>query len=202
MIPAALLALALSAPDAGTLAREVQARYERTTDLQARFVQTYTYAAFGRRQVSSGILKVKKPGRMRWDYLEPSRKSIAVVGSRLVQWEPEARQAYVDDHFDAGAMSAAVTFLLGKGSLAREFELSVDAGGWLVGRPRRPDPRVARVRFQVGPAGDVLATEVVDAQGNTNEVRLSDVKRNAGLPDADFVIEIPAGAHRLTAPGR
>ena len=202
MIPAALLALALSAPDAGALAREVQARYERTADLQARFVQTYTYAAFGRRQVSKGILKVKEPGKMRWDYLEPSRKSVAVVGSRLVQWEPDARQAYVDDHFDAGAMSAAVTFLLGKGNLAKEFDLSVDAAGWLVGRPRRPDPRVAAVRFEVGPGGEVIATEVVDAQGNTNEIRLSDVKRNAGLPDADFVIDIPAGAHRLSAPGR
>ncbi len=196
------LALALGSRDPAAVARKVQAYYEGTADLEARFVQTYTYAAFGRTQVSKGSLKVKKPGRLRWDYEEPSRKTIAVTGSRLVQWEPEANQAYTDDHFDATAMSAAVTFLLGKGSLAKEFDLSLDSAGRLRGTPRRPDPRVAAVTFEVGPAGEVLATEVTDAQGNRNEIRLSSARRNTGIPDAAFEVHVPAGARRLSAPGR
>ena len=75
-------------PGARELARAVQAFYERTRDLEASFVQTYRYAAAGRSQVSRGTLRVKKPGRMRWDYQAPERKTVAVVGSRLVQWEP------------------------------------------------------------------------------------------------------------------
>src|SRR5512139_1161849 len=129
-MPATLAALALvlaaPAPAAPSLAAKVQGYYERTPDLEARFAQTYTYAGFGRKQVSSGTLRVKKPGMMRWDYEKPARKTIAVKGSRLVQWEPEENQAYVDDRFDASAMSAAVTFLIGKGDLAREFDPSVD----------------------------------------------------------------------------
>src|SRR5512138_3840897 len=126
------VASAAAGADAPALAEKVQAYYERTKDFQASFVQTYTYAAAARSQTSRGTLRVKKPGKLRWDYAEPSKKTIVVSGSRLVQYEPEENQAYVDEHFDASAMSAAVTFLLGKGSLEKEFDLSSDAEGRLV----------------------------------------------------------------------
>src|SRR5512140_2607955 len=167
---AALAALLLSTaaaaappePAAAELARKVQATYERTRDLEARFEQTYTYSGFGRKQVSSGTLRVKKPGMMRWDYEKPAPKTIAVKGARLVQYEPEERQAYVDEKFDASAMSAAVTFLLGKGELAKEFDLAVDGSGALVLRPKEPDPRVESIALTVGKEGEVTATRVLD----------------------------------------
>ncbi len=204
---AALVALLLAAApagppaDAARLAAKVQAFYERTRDLQAHFAQTYTYAGFGRRQVSSGTLKVKKPGKMRWDYEKPAAKTIAVSGTRLVQLEPEENQAYVDDHFDASAMSAAVAFLLGKGDLTREFHVSLDGNGALLLRPREADPRVETIALTVGGDGEVKATRVVDGSGNVNEVRFTDVKRNVGLPDSAFELKLPKDVHRVNAPG-
>src|SRR5512138_2666746 len=172
---ALLAALALAAAGApaapkapAALAAKVQGYYERTRDLDARFTQTYTYAGFGRRQVSSGTLRVKKPGMMRWDYDKPAKKTIAAKASRLVQWEPEENQAYVDEKFDASAMSAAVSFLLGKGDLAREFDLSVDDLGALVLRPKAPDPRVESITLKVADDGAVTATRVLDGSGNVN----------------------------------
>src|SRR5512141_664672 len=98
MSPALLtIALAVAAGrDPAALAHDVQAYYEQTRDLEADFVQTYTYASFGRSQTSRGTLRVKKPGKLRWDYAEPTKKTIVVNGSRLVQYEPEENQAYVD----------------------------------------------------------------------------------------------------------
>lgn len=187
-------------PATRELARAVQAYYERTQGFEASFVQTYRYAAGGRSQVSRGTLKVKKPGRMRWDYQTPERKTVTVASSRLVQWEPEANQVYVDEHFDATAMSAAVTFLLGQGNLEREFHLSSAGPGLLVLKPRKPDARVESVTLTVGPEGQVTATRVEDAQGNVNLIELRDVRRNARLLDRDFEVQIPPGAHRVTAP--
>jgi outer membrane lipoprotein carrier protein len=207
MLRALALLLAAAAapapePSAAELARKVQSYYERTGDLEARFQQTYTYSGFGRRQVSSGTLRVKKPGMMRWDYEKPSQKTIAVKGSRLVQFEPEENQAYVDERFDASAMSAAVTFLLGKGELAREFHLSRGEGGALVLRPREPDPRVESIVLTVADDGAVTATRVVDGSGNVNEIRFSDVRRNAGLPESVFEVRLPKDVQRVEAPGR
>lgn len=202
LLTAVLLAASPPPAPAAELARMVQAYYERTKDLEARFQQTYTYAGFGRRMVSSGTLKVKKPGMMRWDYEKPARKTIAVTGSRLVQWEPEENQAYVDERFDASAMSAAVTFLLGEGDLAREFALSGGEGGTLVLRPKEPDPRVESITLSVGPEGEVTGTRVVDGSGNVNDIRFTDVRRNPGLPDGAFAVKLPKDAHRIEAPAR
>jgi outer membrane lipoprotein carrier protein len=199
---ALLLAAPPAAPEAPQLAGKVQAFYERTKDLEARFTQTYTYSGFGRRQVSSGTLRVKKPGMMRWDYEKPAPKTITVRGARLVQYEPDENQAYVDERFDASAMSAAVTFLLGKGDLAREFDLALDGSGALLLRPREPDPRVESIALTVGPEGEVTATRVVDGSGNVNELRFAGVRRNVGIPDSAFDVKLPKDVHRLAAPGK
>jgi outer membrane lipoprotein carrier protein len=195
-------AVAAAPADPQALARKVQATYERTKDLEARFRQTYTYAGFGRRQVSQGTLRVKKPGMMRWDYTSPAEKTVAVKGTRLVQLEPEENQVYVDDRFDASAMSAAVTFLLGKGDLVKEFDLSLDASGALLLRPKVEDPRVESIALTVNDAGDVVATRVVDGAGNVNEIRFEDVKRNQGIPDSAFEVKIPKDARRVSANGQ
>jgi len=206
-MPAALLALlcaaAPAAPqDGAALAREVQAFYERTRDLEAGFVQTYTYAAGGRRQVSRGTLRVKKPGKLRWDYEAPEKKTIVVNGTRLTQYEPEENQVYLDEHFDASAMSAAVTFLLGRGSLEKEFVPSADAAGRLVLVPRVPDARVAEVVLTVGERGEVTSTRVTDASGNVNELVFDHIRRDVGLDDRVFVLDLPKDVERVTAPGR
>lgn len=188
--------------EAAALVRKVQALYERTRDLEARFTQTYTYAGLGRRAVSTGTLRVKKPGLMRWDYVTPSRKTIAVTGQRLVQYEPEENQAYLDERFDATAMSAAVTFLLGTGDLSREFTPSLDEAGGLVLTPRTPDPRVARITLTLGPEGEVLGTVVVDGAGNQNRLAFEGLRRNAGLDDAAFEVALPKDVRRVLPPGR
>jgi len=200
LLATVVLAAAPSSPAPLSLARQVQAFYERTHDLEAEFVQNYTYAAFGRTQVSRGTLRVKKPGKLRWDYVEPSQKTIVVNGSRLVQFEPEANQAYVDEHFDATAMSAAVTFLLGKGSLEKEFDLATDADGRLVLTPKVPDARVERILLTVGGSGEVTATSVRDGSGNVNEISFRNIRRNPGLRDDVFVLELPKDVHRVKPP--
>ena len=209
---AAALALLLAAPagsapaapeaDAAALARRVQRYYEATRDLEARFTQTYTYEGFGRKQVSKGTVKLKKPGMMRWDYLAPTPKTIAVKGSRLVQFEPEENQAFVDERFDASAMSAAVTFLMGKGDLAREFDASLGEGGVLVLTPKEPDPRVERIELSVGPEGQVRASRVIDGSRNVNELTFEDVRRNVGIADAAFEVKLPKDVRLVGPPGR
>jgi outer membrane lipoprotein carrier protein len=200
MSPLAISLLLLATtptPDATATARKVQAFYEQTRDLSARFTQTYGYAGAGRKLTSTGTLMVKKPGLMRWDYLTPSPKVVAVTGKRMVQFEPEEQQAYVDEQFDATALTAAVAFLLGQGDLLKEFSAALGEGGTLVLTPRRADPRVARLVFTVGPEGEVQATTVVDGGGNENRLVFTEMKRNAGIPDAAFEVKLPAGTRRV-----
>jgi outer membrane lipoprotein carrier protein len=183
------------------LARRIQAHYDGVKDFSADFEQLYTGGALRKQTVERGTVQVKKPGRMRWDYDKPTRKTIAVVGSRLVQYEPEVNQAFVDERFDATAMSAAVTFLLGQGSLEKEFEVASGEGGTLVLTPRKPDPRVDSVTLAVGPDGEVTASTVVDGSGNVNAIVFRDLKRNTGLKDSEFDLKLPGDVRRVEMPG-
>ncbi len=184
------------------LARKVQAFYEQTRDWRAKFTQSYTYAAANRTQRSRGTLLVKKPGKLRWDYAEPKAKSIVLDGAKLTQYDPEENQAYVDEHFDATAMSAAVSFLLGRGSLQKEFTLALAGEDRLVLRPRVPDGRVERIELEVTGEGEVTGTRVVDGSGNENALAFAGIRRNTGLSDAAFVIELPKDVQFLELPGR
>jgi outer membrane lipoprotein carrier protein len=139
---------------------------------------------------------------MRWDYDAPEPKTIAVSGSRLVQYEPAENQVYVDETFDASAMSAAVTFLLGQGELAKEFHLALDGAGALLLTPKAPDPRVESIALTVGKEGEVTGTRVVDGVGNVNELRFEKVRRNVGLPDGAFDVKLPGDVRRVAPPGR
>ena len=51
--------------------KKIQARYEKTKDLQASFVQKTRIEGFSTPVTSTGRFFIKKPGRLRWDYKEP-----------------------------------------------------------------------------------------------------------------------------------
>jgi outer membrane lipoprotein carrier protein len=117
-----------------------------------------------------------------------------------VQYEPEENQAYVDEKFDASAMSAAVTFLLGTGDLAKEFDLGTDDARRLVLTPKAPDPRVESIALTVADDGAVTATRVVDGSGNVNELKFTATRRNVGLPDSAFDVKLPKDVRRIAPP--
>ena len=62
--------------------------------------------------------------------------------------------------------------------------------------------RLESVTLTVGPEGEVTRTRVLDAQGNVNDLEFRSLKRNAGVREADFEVEVPADAHRVQMPGR
>ncbi|HEY6098699.1 MAG TPA: outer membrane lipoprotein carrier protein LolA [Anaeromyxobacter sp.] len=94
-----------------------------------------------------------------------------------------------------------MAFLLGKGDLAREFDLARDEAGNLVLTPKEPDPRVESIVLEVAPDGAVRATRVRDGSGNLNEIRFEDVRRNVGLQDSAFEVKLPKDVRRVQAKG-
>src|SRR5437870_2520334 len=67
----------------------VQRFYDKTQDLTADFIQIYTRVALSRTQESRGMVKLKKPGMMRWDYTKPATKVFVADGKQLFIYEPE-----------------------------------------------------------------------------------------------------------------
>jgi outer membrane lipoprotein-sorting protein len=127
-------------PVAAELLAKVQAFYDKTQDLTADVQQKYSFHAMKRTLTSSGTMQLKKPGLMRWDVKKPYGKQFVIDGQALYAYDSDDNEVTVKKDFSADSLSAAVTFLWGKGQLAREFEAKVvekpEYGATVLERPR------------------------------------------------------------------
>lgn len=206
--PALLIALLAAAPpapaarlDLGAVVDKVQRRYDSATDFRARFTQTLTSAAMGRKTNSAGAVMFKKPGRMRWDYEKPERATYVSDGNTLWLYEPDDQQAFKQS-LSASQLPAALAFLTGKGKLANEFDITlVDKsayaapGDYVLGlSPKVAEPQVKSLLFVVdGKTFDVRESVITDSQGNVNDLTFADIKTNTKIPDGEFKWSAPSG---------
>jgi outer membrane lipoprotein carrier protein len=147
-------------------------------------------------------VKFKKPGLMRWDYRTPGAKTFLLTGDRAYALDPDAL-TLTKTPVDQSQLSAAVTFLFGKGNLADEFDISKQAcstcqGVLLVLNPKKPTPRFKRVLLEVDPkTAQVLKSTVIDPDGSRNAITFENLKTNVGLTDAQFKLTPPPNTQIL-----
>lgn len=208
--PAPAPAKAAPAPAAATgtlpvaeVVKRMQERYEKATDYRARFVQKYTNAASGRERTSSGELLIKKPGRMRWNYEKPEKHMYLAAGSTFWVYEPEAKQAFRQD-LKSSQLPVAVSFLMGKGKLQDEFEVTLakelphgDPGSYRLSlRPKKPQSTYKAIYFVVDPVTYLVRQSVlINTQGDVNSFAFTDARLDSKLTDADFKWTPPAGVN-------
>jgi len=187
--------------DVKAVVAEVQKRYDSAADFRARFTQTLTSAAMGRKTSSSGEVMFKKPGRMRWDYEKPDKSSYISDGNLLWLYEPDDKQAFKQD-LKASQLPAALAFLTGKGKLATEFDITyaskpgygTPADYVLTLSPKTAQPQVKTILFIVDQKTfDVRESVIIDGQSNVNDLTFSDIRVNTRLPDTQFKFTPPAG---------
>lgn len=187
---------------ASSLADKVQGFYDRLEDYEARFVQTYTRKSMSRTSESSGVIQVKKGGKVHWAYEKPEEKLFVADGKTLWIYEPYEEQVVVDRNFDTRRLNKAVSFLWGDGKLRDSFEVKdadAEAYGWPKGAPvlelvPKTDRTFVKLVVRVDPqTGRVEESILFETVGNTNRFRFYEPKLNQGLPDARFEFVPPAG---------
>ena len=199
--PAAASTGATSRLPVDAVVERVQKRYDAANDFRARFTQTLTSTAMGRKTSSAGGVMFKKPGKMRWDYEKPERATYVSDGNTLWLYEPDDAQAFKQS-LSASQLPAALAFLTGKGKLAAEFDITlVDKSPYaapgdyvLALSPKVAEPQVKSLLFVVDPKTfDVRESVITDGQGNTNDLTFADIKTNTKLPDSEFRWSPPSG---------
>ena len=147
-----------------------------------------------------GDVKVKRPGRMRWEYRDPERKTFVSDGQRFFFYVPADRQVVVRDQDPSRSLPALL--LSGRSGLLSEFDPVLEPGGPGRSRlrltPKTPDPEIARVFLDVDADHRIRAIQVEDGQGSETLFEFEDIKENVGLPDATFRFEVPRGVDVIT----
>ena len=196
---------------ADVVAARVQAFYDQTQTVQARFQQHFWSRVYSRTQSSRGRLAIRRPGQVRFDYDAPSGKVLVSDGRQWTMYEPIEGTAGQYAQGDAAAASAsALGFLTGSARIT-DFTRTLRAPSAtqpahtdaLELRPRRPDPHYTRIVVYVdndpGALGVVRRVSIEDADGNWNRFDFSDLRFNRDLPASTFAFAPPAGAHELSA---
>jgi outer membrane lipoprotein carrier protein len=210
-IMAVLLTLAAPlAPSAQTrsaqdIARSVQERYDKVRDFSADFVHSYEGGILKKTATERGTLQVKKPGRMRWEYTSPEHKLFVSDGKKIYSYIPADKQVIVSSMPAEDQATTAVLFLVGKGSLTRDFTASMAEGGgpdtWAIKlepkqRQRDYDWLVLIVDRQSLQIRTLVAAE---REGGRSTFQFSNYRENTGLADKIFEFKIPRGVDVINA---
>ena len=178
-----------------------------TATLEARFRQSLISGALGTGATESGRLALERPGRLRWDYLDPERKTALLLGDRTFLYLEGDRQ-YIRGRLHA-EQALFPRLLAGSERIGSLFSST------LVATPRAGGNGSYRLRLvPIGaPAGVASITldlrpgsfaieraEIVDELGNRTSYALSELKRNGRLPVGLFAFEPPPGTEVIDQP--
>src|SRR5687767_10519574 len=120
LLPVVLLAgisasaQAPSRPPPQEAAQALQKKYDVIRDFTADFVQESEGGLLRRKATERGVVQVKKPGKMRWDYKAPEPKLFVSDGRRIYLHVPADNQVIVSPVPEQDEATTAVLFLVGK----------------------------------------------------------------------------------------
>ncbi len=193
--------------------KQIQTRYEKTKDLQADFTQKTRIEGFERPVTSSGKVYIKKPGRLRWDYLEPANEEIYVNHDDVKVYVPEHKQVLVGKLTQMAASKAPLELLQGAAKLEESFEVEPTPGKERgVGGIRRitliPKAKdqestrsLQRIVVEVFPKTYFIRTvSLHEISGNVATFEFSGLKPNIGLSNEVFDFKAPPDAEVVKAP--
>lgn len=190
------LLLAAGSPSDDVFLRFLR-HFQSIRTMEARFVQSVENN-FGT-ETATGILWLRKPDRMRWDYLDPEKKVFLLEKGRFSFYLPAENQWIVQKLDQADLESSALVFLLGGRKSVTEFYqiMPLESIG---GRHRYQLTAIAREaqfpRVMLTLSGDppfIQEMELHEETGAVHTYRLEQVKINEALPDKIFRFSPPAG---------
>jgi outer membrane lipoprotein carrier protein len=191
------------------LVRKVEARYQKTTDLTAEFSQSTDIMGFAKPLQSAGRVYIKRPGKLRWDYLAPTLEQIFVDNDKVQFYIPEHKQVMVGQLSKMANSQAPLQLLQGIGRLDRHYLVTAAPHG-ATGSGGLPllsltlhdgGPDHPRIVVEVDPGSYFLRrVELHDVNGNVSTFTFSAILENTGLQERLFEFAVPQDVEVVNAP--
>jgi outer membrane lipoprotein carrier protein len=188
-------------PNAAEIAGRVDRHYNALHSLSVHFVQRYTGMGMNRKE--SGVLLLKKPGRMLWTYTDPDGKVFVLDGKDGYFYSPGESEAQKIPEKQLDDLRSPLRFLLGHTELEKELtglHATCDSSGTcvLTGTPKGLEQRVSAMKITAQADGTIRQMEIDEADGVVNQFDFSGELANAPAPASAFVFTPPPGVHVVT----
>jgi len=197
---AALLSVNLTAqqhaPSAQEMAARVDRHYNQLHSLRCGFAESYQ--GLGIRRTESGTLLLLKPGRMRWDYSQPSGKLFLLDGKYAWLYTRGDAQVQRLPAKQLDDLRSPLRFLLGHTELEKELNNLImrpasNGQFTLTGQPKGQEKRVSRLTLTVTATGVITAIEMEETDGAQTRFSFSAEQTNAPISADAFRFTPPAG---------
>ena len=205
----AALAPAWTIGDDNTLANEVgaeklEAFLNGVSTLTAAFKLSLLNADLELLEESEGTLRIKRPGRFRWDYTEPYEQLVLSDGEKLWLYDTDLEQASVRE-LDQSLSTTPAMLLSGSGEVSDGFDIIgvYDAEGvvWVNMQPKEGDTDFQT--FSLGFAGgDLRYMQLSDRLDQVTQIEFSNIVRNEGVDDQTFDFTPPEGVDVIGLPAK
>ncbi len=183
-------------------ARLVQAFVNDIVTLQGRFEQSLVDANGEVGEVTSGMLRIQRPGQFRWSYTEPYEQVLVADGLNIWSYDVDLAQVTVKPQQQALAHTPALLLGGSKDALdqfTNEGHYIEGDTTWVRMSPKNTESGFLRV--ELGFVNDTLSHMVFfDNLEQTTRVNLYDVKVNEPIEQAYFEFEAPVDVDVVGAP--
>ncbi len=173
----------------------VDEHYNHLNSLRAHYTERYTGMGIDRSE--SGVLTLRKPGRMRWAYDSPAGKVFILDGKYAWFYTPGDSQAQRIPAKQMDDLRTPLRLLLGHTQLRKELEgvsvTPVTEGYRIAGVPRGLENRVRLLSLHVLPDGRITEMKVEEVDGATTEFSFSGIEENVPVNPQDFLFTPPPG---------
>ena len=142
---------------------------------------------------------------MRWEYVEPEHKLFVSDGQKIYSYLPADKQVMVSTMPADDQATTAVLFLVGKGSLVRDFDVVYGDGGapdtWVLKlTPRRRQRDYDWLVLTVDRESlRIRSLMAVEREGGRSTFQFSNYRENVGLADKIFAFKMPRGVDVINA---
>lgn len=177
--------------------KALEARYNHTKTLQVLFNEKYTPP--GRQQmVESGILMLRRPGKMRWDYSQPKGKLFISDGKTLWLYIPSENRAEKMKVRESEDMRAPLAFLLGRLDFDKEFrDIQARPEGTdtrITAQPKTDNLPYSNVEFVVSKDSQIRLVKVTGFDKSVYEFAFDQERVDPVLDNKLFTFQPPKGA--------
>lgn len=149
-------------------------------------------------RTEAGILYLRKPGRMRWEYTQPAGKLFVSDGKEVYLYLPGQNRVDKMSLKATEDMRAPLAFLLGKLNFGKEFQ-NIQArtetdGSVVTAEPKSQSLPYSEVQFLVAPTLEIRKLHIVGQDQSILDFAFEDEKLNLALANSIFQFQPPHGA--------
>ena len=197
-----IASFAQTEPTAQQLAQRVDKYYNGLHSLRTAFTETFHGMGINREE--TGILLLRKPGKMHWSYTDPPGKVFLLDGRYAWFYSPGDAQVQRVPAAQLDDLRSPLRFLLGHTQLQKELEgltlSNTGAGLQLSGVPKGMENRVEKIVLGVNADGAIHSMVIDETDGAQTAFTFKESQADAPAPDTDFVFHPPPGVPVVDGP--